>query len=421
MIICFPFCRKLIGMLKTCIKSIVQYNPEVEIFVFFQQPELSQNSAKDLLKIHKIIFVDFTNWMDVFDNCVKLKGQTNNYLRMLMPRFFKLYRPEIEQFIYCDEDCFCKGRIDNFWNLKFESDVIGFLDQSRCKRSFENHRDSFLLRRLEGYICSGLMKMKTSFNILKYSKVMNVSACLAVFEKYVSCDQLLFNMLEHDCIHPSFNPRSSSGLLASLSVVLNCLTYFNITHITDFKHNFKKYERIKRTFMNRYGSKYYKSLKEPKKLRIARVTPIKSRLVSDGMFFSEKPIESFFEIPKELEKETEERTKEKLEEGTEETQERTEEKLEGELQEELQEGLQESEEKLQELEEKLQELQESDQTQEERTDQKSEESSDESSPQNSSEDLLRSSLEKMMNEFKQDFEKLRNEIRELLDEFKLEI
>ena len=307
MIICFPFCRKLIGMLKTCIKSIVQYNPEVEIFVFFQQPELSQNSAKDLLKIHKIIFVDFTNWMDVFDSCVKLKGQTNNYLRMLMPRFFKLYRPEIEQFIYCDEDCFCKGRIDDFWNLKFESDVIGFLDQSRCKRSFENHRDSFLLRRLEGYICSGLMKMKTSFNILKYSKVMNVSACIAVFEKYVSCDQLLFNMLEHDCIHPSFNPRSSSGLLASLSVVLNCLVHFNITHITDFKHNFQKYERIKRTFMNRYGSKYYKSLKEVKELRIARVTPIKSRLVSDGMFFSEKPIESFFEVP-----ETEERTEEEI-------------------------------------------------------------------------------------------------------------
>ena len=418
MIICFPFCRKLIGMLKTCIKSIVQYNPEVEIFVFFQQPELSQNLAKSLLKIHKIIFVDFTNWMDVFDSCVKLKGQTNNYLRMLMPRFFKLYRPEIEQFIYCDEDCFCKGRIDNFWNLKFESDVIGFLDQSRCKRSFENHRDSFLLRRLEGYICSGLMKMKTSFNILKYSKVMNVSACIAVFEKYVSCDQLLFNMLEHDCIHPSFNPRSSSGLLASLSVVLNCLTYFNITHITDFKHNFKKYERIKRTFMNRYGSKYYKSLKEPKKLRIARVTPIKS--MSDGMFFSEKPIESFFEVPKELE----EKSEEKLEEFQE-SEERTEEKLEGELQEELQ----ESEEKLQELEEKLQEFQESEErteeTQEERTDQKSEErteeSSDESSPQNSSEDLLRSSLEKMMNEFKQDFEKLRNEIRELLDEFKLEV
>ena len=339
--------------------------------------------------------------MDVFDSCVKLKGQTNNYLRMLMPRFFKLYRPEIEQFIYCDEDCFCKGRIDNFWNLRFESDVIGFLDQSRCKRSFENHRDSFLLRRLEGYICSGLMKMKTSFNILKYSKVMNVSACIAVFEKYVSCDQLLFNMLEHDCIHPSFNPRSSSGLLASLSVVLNCLTYFNITHITDFKHNFQKYERIKRTFMNRYGSKYYKSLKEPKKLRIARVIPIKS--MSDGMFFSEKPIESFFEVPKELE----EKSEEKLEEETDQkSEERTEEKLEGELQEELR----ESEEKLQELEEKLQEFQES----EERT----EESSDESSPQNSSEDLLRSSLEKMMNEFKQEFESLRDEIRGLLDEFK---
>lgn len=414
MIICFPFCRKLIGMLKTCIKSIVQYNPEVEIFVFFQQPELSQNSAKDLLKIHKIIFVDFTNWMDVFDSCVKLKGQTNNYLRMLMPRFFKLYRPEIEQFIYCDEDCFCKGKIDDFWNLRFESDVIGFLDQSRCKRSFENHRDSFLLRRLEGYICSGLMKMKTSFNILKYSKVMNVSACIAVFEKYVSCDQLLFNMLEHDCIHPSFNPRSSSGLQASLSVVLNCLTYFNITHITDFKHNFQKYERIKRTFINRYGSKYYKSLKEPKKLRIARVIPIKSRLVSDGMFFSEKPIESFFEVPKEVQETSEETIDQKSEE-------RTEEKLEGELEEELQ----ESEEKLQELEEKLQELQESEETQGERTDQKSEErteeSSDEISSQNSSEDLLRSSLEKMMNDFKQDFEKLRNEIRELLDEFKLEI
>ena len=360
--------------------------------------------------------------MDVFDSCVKLKGQTNNYLRMLMPRFFKLYRPEIEQFIYCDEDCFCKGRIDDFWNLKFESDVIGFLDQSRCKRSFENHRDSFLLRRLEGYICSGLMKMKTSFNILKYSKVMNVSACIAVFEKYVSCDQLLFNMVEHDCIHPSFNPRSSSGLQASLSVVLNCLTYFNITHITDFKHNFQKYERIKRTFMNRYGSKYYKSLKEPKKLKIARVIPIKSKLVSDGMFFSEKPIESFFEVPKELE----ERTEEKLEERTDQkSEERTEEKLEGELQEELR----ESEEKLQELEEKLQEFQESEErteeTQEERTDQNSEErteeSSDESSPQTSSEELLRNSLEKMMNDFKQDFEKLRNEIRELLDEFKLEI
>lgn len=170
----FPCLDKTVPILKTALYSVLNHNDNVNFYIIFIGDQLSKDNINEISKISdNIIFIDVGEWIDVFRNTPPLKNNHLAYARLLMPRICQLYFTNIKQFIYCDEDCYCCGKI----NPKFVNLDLKEYDFA----AFEEYPSTLVLRRIGGNIstlfpseytcCSGLCIIKTQFDILSEKSI----------------------------------------------------------------------------------------------------------------------------------------------------------------------------------------------------------------------------------------------------------
>ena len=103
MIIALPIVNNTKELLKDCIYSITDNNKdkEIEFYIMYLKDQVSKETLEEISQIaNNITFIDFTNWIDIFHKASKLYDNYTAYLRLLMPRFLQIYRPEVDRFIY---------------------------------------------------------------------------------------------------------------------------------------------------------------------------------------------------------------------------------------------------------------------------------------------------------------------------------
>ena len=105
--VCFPSCKKLLNVLLLAIDSFTKHNNNLYILVFNNNELDNDDVNKILANMHgnnKLYIINISPWMDIFKDCKPLKGQLNNYIRLLMPLVFRCYFPNVHRFMYCDEN-----------------------------------------------------------------------------------------------------------------------------------------------------------------------------------------------------------------------------------------------------------------------------------------------------------------------------
>ena len=205
--------------------------------------------------------------MDIFDEVLPLKTQTNAYIRLLMSRVFqklmKAYKSENlesnvkdnsnenillnlikilkdkQKFIYCDEDVYCNGNIDKFWNLEFDENVLGFIDRGIC--CF----DSIIFIH-NNYINTGIQQYKILFNILDYIKQINIAIISNNINIYLCHDQFIINHKKHHTIkidielYKKHTKNKPNYKLNTLKCIKYQLENYNIYHTYEYKNDIIK-------------------------------------------------------------------------------------------------------------------------------------------------------------------------------------
>ena len=240
MIVCYPSCKKCKHLLIQSIESVQQHNQDVEFYIFNN----NEYSKEDLIEIRKycsnLTVVDISAWMDVFDECLPLHGQMNTYTRLLMPRYFQLHRPDVTRFMYCDEDVLCCGDISKFYNMDFDSNVLGVIGIT-CDKSLN-------------YINAGLLIIKTRLQLPDYLPALNMLKVLDVTHHndapYIAYhDQYALNTVEHDCIIMTDVPRTNCPMKNMYYLVDGMLAKLNIAHTYSYKNDVKN-EQLRNRFKN---------------------------------------------------------------------------------------------------------------------------------------------------------------------------
>ena len=168
MIIALPLVNNTKELLKDCIYSITDNNKdrEIEFYIMYYSNQVSKETLEEISQIaNNITFIDFTNWVDIFHKASKLYGNYTTYLRLLMPRFLQIYRPEVDRFIYCDEDCYCTGDINKFYNLDFEGkEFIGFCEGKYYSCKCTEKGNSFTVN-------AGILLISTKFDLSNHKSL----------------------------------------------------------------------------------------------------------------------------------------------------------------------------------------------------------------------------------------------------------
>ena len=273
MLICYPSCKKCKNILIKSIDSIEKNNEDI-IFIIFnnkinhfyeymtEKTDEYEYSKEDLIEIHKhcknLLIINIDKWMDIFDEVKPLKNQTNTYARLLYSRVFQklinVYEShedgshedgtlkeinrienntknniikdvievlqEKQKFIYSDEDVYCNGNIDKFWNLEFDENILGFID-----RNIYGNDKYYFLR--EQYMNAGLLQFKLLFNILDGIKLINILIIEKIFNNIYFHDQIVLNFYSKyliDC----YTRKTVDVWIVSTSITYNQLKLFNI-------------------------------------------------------------------------------------------------------------------------------------------------------------------------------------------------
>ena len=162
MIIAFPLVDNTKDILKICIYSITNNNKdkEIEFYIAYLKDQVSKETLEEISQIaNNITFIDFTNWIDIFHKTSTYYGEHTTYLRLLMPRFLQIYRPEVDRFIYCDEDCYCTGDINKFYNLDFEGKEFIGISELTFDHYHMLHKNSYV------FANAGLLLINTKFDL----------------------------------------------------------------------------------------------------------------------------------------------------------------------------------------------------------------------------------------------------------------
>lgn len=249
MLVCYPSCKKNKNLLISSIESFQRHNPKIT-FAIFNNNEFSKSDLKDIKKhCQKLLVFDISFWMDIFKDCQAMYFQHNAYIRFLMPRVFQKFNKRVSQIIYCDEDCYCIGSINKFWRYPFKSDILGVVDPSDLRigrndvlRVPRIKNERFVGINRKNYINSGLLKMKTRFDIREALKAINMNIILFCAGIDMLHDQTIVNELSHDIIFLRV-PKSSNlkHIISRLSKIM--LENFGLCHTYFFKNNLKAINR----------------------------------------------------------------------------------------------------------------------------------------------------------------------------------
>lgn len=246
MLVCYPSCKKCKNLLISSIDSIIKYNPNITITIF-NNNEYSKEDLKDIHKhCSKLLVINISLWMDIFNDCQKLQGQINCYIRLLMSRVFQKFDKRISQFIYCDEDCYCIGSLEKFWKLPFKTNIVGITDVTHGIitkntdwfvkiRYFEN----LLVEFPRPYINSGLLKFKTTFDITSMIIPINCLIIFTIMNIPLLHDQTLIHIVDHDTIDIDLS-KADNLFISSLMTAKNSFEMFNIAHTYGHKNNIEK-------------------------------------------------------------------------------------------------------------------------------------------------------------------------------------
>ena len=249
--ICFPCCRKAFDVLLIGIKSFSDNNSNVN-FVIFNNNELTRKDFEIIEKAlqgkNKLLVVDISPWMNIFKDCLPLKSQLNNYIRLLMPLFFQKYLPNVDRFMYCDEDCYCVGKIDKLYNIDFDKDIAGFIDIV----SSRNENNVSVLDLIDfkyiperNYINTGLLMFKTSFDIKKIIKELNMSityngVLVPSDIKTLTHDQFVLNLYPHSIIPLTISNENRilhNNKTKGEEIITQCFKDYNCAHTYAWKNN----------------------------------------------------------------------------------------------------------------------------------------------------------------------------------------
>ena len=255
--VCFPSCKKLLNVLLLAIDSFTKHNNNLYILVFNNNELDNDDVNKILANMHgnnKLYIINVSPWMDIFKDCKPLKGQLNNYIRLLMPLVFRCYFPNVHRFMYCDEDCYCIGRIDKLYNIRLTHDYGGFVDlipirNEKFKLPYDQLDYKFVNK--NDYINSGLLMFKTSFDIKRLVKYLNMSIVFKLLigpDSTKLChDQFVLNLYPHDKlplkINKAYKQRYANDVYGS-ELIKQCFDDYNIAHTYSLKNDVNKMKEL---------------------------------------------------------------------------------------------------------------------------------------------------------------------------------
>ena len=248
--ICFPSCKKLLDILLVGINSFNNFNKNIN-FVVFNNNELNQDDITQIKHqidySNKLYIVDISPWMDIFKDCKPLHGQHNNYIRLLMPLVFQKHFPNVNRFMYCDEDCYCIGDINTIYNIDFNEQFAGVIDII----PIINEKNHFSYKQIDyqfvdkwQYINSGLMLFKTSFDIRKLIPMLNMiiifNLLLGPDSDRICHDQFVLNLYPHSMvpltISDDFKKEYADDTLAK-ELIKQCFVDYNVAHTYGYKND----------------------------------------------------------------------------------------------------------------------------------------------------------------------------------------
>ena len=277
-LVCYPSCKKCKNILIKSIDSIEKNNEDI-IFIIFnnkinhfygfmtEKTDEYEYSKEDLIEIHKhcknLLIINIDKWMDIFDEVKPLKNQTNTYARLLYSRVFQklinVYEShedgslkeinqienntknniikdvievlqEKQKFIYCDEDVYCNGNIDKFWNLEFDENILGFIEDETYKLYKQNIIQSLYYNE-KYFICTGLLLFKYCFDITKSIKLINILIIEKIFNNIYLHDQFIVNSLNpHKILLNTENINFKNSYYLFRYICKKQLFIYNICH-----------------------------------------------------------------------------------------------------------------------------------------------------------------------------------------------
>jgi len=254
--ICYPGCIKLRDLLYTSMSSIIQQNKKVNFYIFNnnEYDDVSVNLLNEDLQKHNDIYkceytitiIDISPWISIFEDLKTLHSSLNCYARLLIPRVFQLYFPNVKRVIYLDEDTLCLGSLQKLYRYKFSKDFAACIDWNKylSKKDMTNKDITNKWLSKNDYICSGILLIKTNFDILnkRFIKVINLYKIISLYNLPVKThDQFILNMYKTDIISDlrenvnKDDTKTENDIYAILSN--HYLKEFNIIHDWKYKLN----------------------------------------------------------------------------------------------------------------------------------------------------------------------------------------
>lgn len=248
--ICYAFNKDSLELLKISMYSILNYNKDVEFYIF-HLGNLEDAHKQELNPIYnRIIYVNISPWMDIFKNTINENANENSndiqYIKFLMPNFFKKNRPTLKRFIYCQENCYCVGDITKLWKVSFQGDIYGFIE------GIFTYRCPFITKPDNTpSLDSGLLVIKNSFNLLSkrgiymlnINKLMKKMTIVDALKRTPIIDKFLINI--YGCYYEhnkELEISQDNGLITESSImrikrVMNVEKEYGIINTFLFKNN----------------------------------------------------------------------------------------------------------------------------------------------------------------------------------------
>lgn len=241
LVICYTACKKLKKLLMRSVKSVMMYNNNATIVIFNnkQYNEKDFEDINDIVKEKKgtLLIVDISNCMDVFDVLLPLHESRTCYSKFLMPVFFKEYCENIDRILYIDEDTVCTGSLLPLLSTNIVNDFGAFIDWNKYLKDETITNKDITEKWFDknNYICSGVVVMKTSFDISSnhFVKCFNLLHIITHYKLPVTThDQFIFNAYGCDILTEpdisNINPLTMSNVFSIISK--HYMEKYNIVH-----------------------------------------------------------------------------------------------------------------------------------------------------------------------------------------------
>ena len=244
--ICYSFNKDGLELLKISMYSIIAHNKDDEFYIF-HLGDLEDNNKKELDPIYnRITYVNISPWIDIFKINTENSSDYVQYIKFLIPNFFKTHKPTLKRFIYCQENCYCTGDITKLWKVSFQGDIYGFIE------GIFTYRCPFITKPDNtASLDSGLLVIKNSFNllskrgiyILNINKLMKKMAIVDALKRNPIMDKFLINI--YGCCYEhnkELEISQDNGLITEASIMrikrlMNVEKEYGIMNTFIFKNN----------------------------------------------------------------------------------------------------------------------------------------------------------------------------------------